>query len=322
MKTKSQLVAIVAIAAVTIAMGTMLLRSKPAVAAKETEAPKQEAHDDHAEKGRIKLSPTKARAAGIIVEEAGPALVKSTLKLYGRIAPNEEAMVQVTARFPGVVKSVRKRLGDPVAKGEILAVVESNTSLRTYDIVSEIAGSITRREVTPGEFVSEQKILFTVADLSSVWIDFPVYREDAARLKRGQRMLIAEGSVPVALTEATLDYLSPIGNEVTQTRLARVVLENRVGAFASGLFVNGLAILDETEVEVAVTASALQTIEQRSVVFVEENGGFEARVVEIGRRDPIWVEIRNGILPGERYATTNSFLLKAEMGKESAEHDH
>ncbi|HBF52545.1 MAG TPA: efflux transporter periplasmic adaptor subunit, partial [Afipia sp.] len=88
-----------------------------------------------------------------------------------------------------------------------------------------------------------------------------------------------------------------------------------------GLFVTGRLTLSEKTVSVAVKASALQTWENRTVVFVRNGGKFEARDVEIGERDPQLVEITFGVLDGDVYAAQNSFIIKAELGKGSGDND-
>ena len=143
--------------------------------------------------GRVEMSDASRQKAGIGIEAAGPGKLAIRLHLNGKIAPNEERMTHVSPRFPGVVKAVKKKLGDPVAKGEVLATVESNESLRTYDIVAEIDGTVIRRNVTPGEFVSGQETLFTIADLSTVWADFSVYRQDFPLLRKGQPVMLEGG---------------------------------------------------------------------------------------------------------------------------------
>src|SRR5258708_20450543 len=138
------------------------------------------------EMGRVELDAKKTENAHLEVEVAGPAKIKTVLRLYGKIAMNEETVANVSPRFPGLVKSVSVRLGDRVEKGQVLAVVESNDSLRNYQITSEIAGTIIKKEVTIGEVVRDDKPIFTVADLSTVWIDFSVFPQVFERVKRAQ----------------------------------------------------------------------------------------------------------------------------------------
>ena len=72
----------------------------------------------------------------------------------------------------------------------------------------------------------------------------------------------------------------------------------------------------------AVKSESLQTLEERTVVFVRNEEGFEARPLELGRVDSEFSEVRAGVAAGESYATKNSFILKAELGKGDAEHGH
>jgi cobalt-zinc-cadmium efflux system membrane fusion protein len=104
--------------------------------------------------------------------------------------------------------------------------------------------------------------------------------------------------------------------------LARAVVNNTNGQLRPGLFVAGEVVLDEREVEVAVTQGAIQTVEDKQVVFVREGDAFEVRPVQIGAQDGERAEITAGLLPGEEYVARNSFVLKAELGKAGAAHDH
>jgi multidrug efflux pump subunit AcrA (membrane-fusion protein) len=99
-------------------------------------------------------------------------------------------MVQVTPRFPGVVRDIRKRIGDAVAKGEQLASVESNQSLTAYDLKAPIGGTVIDRQISLGEYASEQKPAFVIADLSTIWVDLSVYRQDIKRVRPNDEVLI------------------------------------------------------------------------------------------------------------------------------------
>ena len=78
----------------------------------------------------------------------------------------------------------------------------------------------------------------------------------------------------------------------------------------------------EAEVPVAVPADAVQVLDERQVVFVRRGQQFEARRVETGRSDGAHIEVTQGLKTGERYAAKNSFLIKADIGKAAAEHEH
>ncbi len=287
-------------------------------------APKDQGHGakaggDHHEEG-VKLTDAQVAAAGIELLTAGPHELRDILRLNGMIQPNQEALVKVTPRFPGVIRSMRKRLGDKVRKDEVLATVDSNQSLTTYELKAPIDGTVIDRDGTLGEFASEARPIFTIADLSTMWVDFAVFRRDFARVRLGDHVSIDvdDGGPPI---EARIDYVSPIGASDTQTAIARAVVAND-GRLRPGLFVVGRVVLSARPVEVAVKTSALQTVEGKTVVFVRDGDTFTPRDVELGGRDADWVEVTFGVLAGDVYAARNSFVIKAEIGKAGAAHEH
>ena len=271
--------------------------------------------------GRVELTPEAAARAGIAVETAGPATLETRLRLNGRIVPNEDRLAHVLPRFAGIVREVRKHIGDQVAKGEVMAVVQSNQSLQAYEVRSEIAGTVIQKHVTPGEFAAEGDHLYTVANLDTVWVDLNVYRQDFPRVAVGQPVVLDPGEgLPKA--EGRIDYISPFGSANTQTMLARVILPNPDLAWRPGFFVTGEVVVERAQVPLAVRAGALQTIGDVPTVFLNDGEVYQAMPVETGRRDDRWVEILSGIDAGQRYVAESSFVLKADVGKSGAEHDH
>jgi cobalt-zinc-cadmium efflux system membrane fusion protein len=270
---------------------------------------------------RVTLAPEQLETAGISVATAAPATIREHVTLNGRVAPNEDALAHVMPRFPGVVRSVHKRLGDSVARGDLLVVVESNESLHPFELRAQLAGTVIAKDVSPGEFVSTDRELFQIADLSTVWVDLDVYRRDFGRLRVGQPVRIdaGDGSAPV---QSTLTYLSPIGSVNTQTLLARAVLPNPDRSWRPGLFVTAEVEVGASPVPVAVSVGALQRLRDWDVVFIAANDVFEAQPVELGRRDATHVEIVSGLTAGQGYVAVGSFVLKADAGKSVATHDH
>lgn len=282
--------------------------------------PHGSAKHEHEGEG-VALSDAKIAAAVIELLEAGPGVMRDTLALNGILQPNQEALVQVAPRFPGVVRELRKRIGDKVEKGELLAKIESNQSLTVYEMRAPLAGTVIDRQASLGEYASEQKPSFIIADLSTVWVDFSVYRRDLKRVRVGENVLIdpEDGGEPI---EARLSYVSPVGSSDTQSALARATVANQNGRLRPGLFVTGRLVLAAKEVPIAIKTSALQTLENRTVVFVRNGQKFEPRDVELGDRDAEHVEVVFGLIAGDVYAAKNSFVIKAELAKGSASHDH
>ncbi len=332
MRTSSAIV-LALVAAATGAFGYRWLTPKDAPAATQPTAKQEgkEAHEDkagneHAEKDehgadRIVISDVKLAAAGASFAEAGPATLTETLSFNGALRANQETVVQVTPRFPGIARAIKKRIGDAIAKDDLLASIESNQSLTVYDLKAPIGGTVIDRQISLGEYVSEQKPAFVVADLSTIWVDLSIYRQDLRRVRIGDEVLIDpdDGAGDI---KGSISYLAPVGASETQTAIARVVLQNPHGRLRPGLFVTARLILAERKVPVAVQAGAIQTFENKTVVFVREGDDkLEARPVELGDSDQKFVEIRAGMSAGERYVAENSFVVKAEMGKGEAEHD-
>ena len=211
----------------------------------------------------------------------GPRELREILRLNGIIQPNQETLVKVTPRFPGVIRSMRKRLGDKVRKDEVLATVESNQSLTTYELKAPIDGTVIDRDGTLGEFASEQRPLFTIADLSTMWIDFAVYRRDFARVRLGDAVLIDVGDGGPADRGPHRLCLAARRQRHAERRGARRRAQR--GRLRPGLFVDGRVVLSATPVDVAVRASALQTLDGKTVVFVRDGDGLRRPRGRAGR---------------------------------------
>lgn len=269
--------------------------------------------------GRTEIPAEVANAAGIETAVAGPGTLDETLNLYGAIVPDATRVREVRARFPGIVQTVSKRVGDTVRAGETLASVESNESLRVYPITAPIAGVITSRHAEPGEQTSDQA-LFEIADFSRVWAELKVFPRDRARLKVGQpARIVAEGSQPA---NGTVSYVAPAGERNAQSITARVVLDNSSGEWTVGQFVEGVITVSRTPVSLAVPLAAIQKFRDFDVVFAQVDDTYEVRMLELGRRDAERAEVLGGLDPGTRYVSRNSYLIKADIEKSGASHDH
>ncbi|MEJ1961241.1 MAG: efflux RND transporter periplasmic adaptor subunit [Gammaproteobacteria bacterium] len=278
------------------------------------------AHDEEPSAGRVALSASQIQAAGIGVEQVGPAEIRTRLPLYGVIAPSAERVRDVAARFPGVIVTVTKRVGDAVTHGEVLATVESNESLQTYNVVAPLAGVVTARAANAGEQTGE-RALFTIADLSSLWVELSLFPRDHLKVHPGQSVRV-KGADASLVAEGKVVYVAPFGSSASQTRAARVLIDNADRRWAPGLYVTADLIVGSESVPLTVSNQALQTLEGRNVVFVKVAEGFEPRTVQLGRSDGERTEVLAGLNPGDACATRNSFILKAELGKGTAEHEH
>ena len=165
--------------------------------------------------------------------------------------------------------------------------------------------------------------LYTVADLSTVWIELSVSTADLAKVREGAPVTVTPGQDGGERHEqGKVIFVSPLLNAETRSARVIVALPNKDMAWRPGTYVNAELEISQDKVPVRVPKSALQTIEGKRVVFVRTDEGFEKREVELGRSDDDSYEVVSGLKPGEEIAVANSFLLKAELGKGEAEHEH
>lgn len=277
----------------------------------------------HGEEDHRKAEPLtveKLEHAGVVFSEIGSGHVDDGVPLLGTVHPNGDRLAHITPRFPGTVREVRKTIGDSVRTGEVLAVVESSVSLAPYDLRTQIDGTIIAKHLTRGEAVDNERQAFVIADLSSVWIELSVYQRDLDRVRVGETVRVRAGDDgPQA--EGTITYITPGVEETMRTATARVVLPNPEGRWRIGTFVEAYAVSPHAAALV-VPVTAIQTLEGKSVVFVAESGRVEDRPVTLGHRGETLVEVLDGVSAGDRVATANAFLMKAELGKSEAEHEH
>ena len=197
----------------------------------------------------------------------------------------------------------------------------SKSGLSHYELRSPIDGVITTKQVSLGQVVSEADRLFEVADLSTVWPEMTIYAKDIRTVKTGQKVTIKTTAFD-AQAVGTITYVSALVGEQSRTAMARVVLNNPNQTWLPGLPVNIELVADEAEVPLAVSIEGIQTLRDWTVVFGRYGEYFEARPLKLGRRDAQYVEVLEGLSAGEKYAAGNSFLIKADIGKAGASHDH
>lgn len=195
------------------------------------------------------------------------------------------------------------------------------TGQTRYEIRSPIDGVITNKQISQGQVVATTDNVFEVADLATVWAEMTIYAKDLNTVKVGQQVTV-KATAFEAQTTGTIAYVGALVGEQTRTAIARVVLNNSSRVWLPGLPVNVDLISDEVDVPLAVSVEGIQTLRDWSVVFGRYGDFFEARPLTLGRRDDKYVEVLKGIKAGEQYAAGNSFLIKADIGKAGASHDH
>jgi cobalt-zinc-cadmium efflux system membrane fusion protein len=353
------------------------------------------AEDGHGEERAIRLTEEQRKEFGIEIATADSGPLKVQVELPGEIVLNADRVAHVVPRVPGVVREVRKVLGDHVRKGEILVVLDSkeladnkaaflsarekmdlykanfdreedlwkkkisatqdylqakqalgearielrsaeqklhalgfsdvylaqlphqpDVSYIRYEVVAPFDGVIIEKHVALGEAQKEDAEMFLIADLSSVWVNLGVYQKDIPSIRVDQSVVVSAGHGIPDMT-GKISYIGQLVGEQTRTATARVVLPNRGGQLRPGLFVTGRVTLGTVPVQILVPKAALQTIDEKPVVFVKDEDGFEPRAVTLGRSDVTQVEITSGLEPGQKYVSAGAFTLKAQLAKGS-----
>lgn len=278
-------------------------------------------HDSHdaAAEGRTTIPAEIAREAGIEVEVAGPARIRDVVRIMGTVAIDAGRQAQVKARFPGIVREVRVQEGQRVRRGETLLIVEGNDSLRNYAVTAPIDGVVLARHTSVGDVTGESPLLDLV-DLSQVWVDLRALGRDAARLRSGQSVRVSAATGD-ATARGTIERLLPVAT-AGQGVIARLRLPNPEGAWRPGMTVTAEVTLSEREVPLAVKESGLQAFRDFTVVFAQVGDTYEARMLELGARDGEHAEVLDGLAPGTSYVTNQSYLIRADIEKSGASHEH
>ncbi|MBN8831351.1 MAG: efflux RND transporter periplasmic adaptor subunit [Sphingomonadales bacterium] len=190
---------------------------------------------------------------------------------------------------------------------------------RSVAVVSPVSGRVTAAPANLGQFVAAETELFRVADPRRLQITASLPAADAGRVRAGDRVELTgpDGKISEARVRSETGVVDP------ESRAATVVIEPGAGAsnFVPGQLVQARIFASGGAVKggVMVPQDAVQTIGERSVVFVRTAKGFRVQTVQIGSRSGGMVSIVSGLNAGTQIATTNAFLLKAEIEKESAE---
>ncbi len=360
--------------------------------------------------GLINMPPERIAAQEIEVASVRKGTLARVLTVPGTITLDPGRVARVPARVVGTVTQMRKRLGDTVTQGEVVAVLDSRevadakseyltasvtfdlqktlferaqilwakritteqrylqaratfleaelkldlarqklsalkldplevaktakqesaaasgvSSLREYQIRSLIGGRVIERKVDVGSLVGSQgdpTDLYTIADLSGVWLELAVPIADLDMIAEGQAVAIASLKDSGKRGEGRIIFISPLVDPNTRSARVTAEIDNKTLIWRPGAVVTAGIVIKEEPVKLCVPRAALQTMDGESVVFVRTQGGFERRDVTVGMSDENTVEITSGLSAGEEVAVTNTFLLKAELGKGEAGHEH
>jgi membrane fusion protein, heavy metal efflux system len=241
-----------------------------------------------------------------------------------KISPEEDYLVKKHALEEAQLNyrgSAQRLVALGIPDGEIRSLGSGRGNLANYIIRAPLTGVVIGKNVTVGEAVEATENIFTVADMSTVWTDITVPPTQIAAVRNGQQVVV-NWEAENLQAKGSVTWVESVVGEETRSARARVVIPNPNGAWRPGLFVKVSLTQNETLVPMAVKAEALQTFRDWDVVFIKVGDVFEARPLELGRREGEWVEVLSGLTPGMEYAAKNSFVVKADVMKSGASHDH
>ena len=270
--------------------------------------------------GRTRIETAAAEAGGIVIESAGPATIGEIREVEGTVQLAPSARSEVRAQFPGRVVQVTRAVGDFVRKGQLLARVESSESLQVYPVYAPVSGMIAERNANVGNVAYDQP-LYVITDPQATTVVFNIFPRDLATIRPGQKVTI-ETLDGQSIVETQLSGYLPEGNAEAGTALMRANLPNRDGRWRPGMALHGKVLVNAVTVPLAVRTEALQRFRDFTVVFANFGEDYEVRMLELGRKSPEWTEVLSGLKPGTRYAAKGSFLIRADIEKSGASHDH
>jgi cobalt-zinc-cadmium efflux system membrane fusion protein len=192
-------------------------------------------------------------------------------------------------------------------------------------VKSPISGIITEKHAIVGELSDPSKSLYTVADLSNVWVMVDINEKDLAKVRRGQTAIVSIGAFPDLKLKGRITYIADLVDQATRTVKARIEVSNPGRKLKPEMFATAeLALAPASQAVLAVPEEAVLELDGKKLLFVTENGTqFERRPVELGRAVAGMVEVLGGLREGERYAIKGGFVLKSELKKGELEgHNH
>jgi RND family efflux transporter MFP subunit len=184
------------------------------------------------------------------------------------------------------------------------------------------SGIVTKKNVTVGAIVSTDEVLYEIQDLSKLWLDITLYSNNVNKIKKGQLVQFTSDSIKGKVFEGKVDYIQPISDDVSQTFIARVFLDNSLGLLKPGMFGNAVIKSDVKEKKAFVPEAAVQKYGKETFVFFNlGDNKFKKIPVELGEKIQGGYYVNSGIQAGDIVVTKGSFTLKAEMLKSEFEED-
>lgn len=268
--------------------------------------------------GRTAIAPEIAAAMDIRTEVAGPVTLVETLSALGRIVAPRGSRRDISARFQGLIKAVHVELGQAVKQGDRLFTVESNESLNPYTVRAPINGQVVALNAAAGEITGAGPLL-TLLNAAALVAEVKVFPDDRHQLDIGNRVQLLTADEAVSVP-GRVTYIAP-ELDSSQGSLVRIALEEAT-TLPAGTFVRAEIDVAEHDVPLAVKRTGLQSFRDFTVVYAKVGQQYEVRMLDLGREAGEWVEVLGGLKPDTEYVSHNSYIIKADIEKSGASHDH
>ncbi len=269
--------------------------------------------------GRAEISERLIKLSGIKTETVDSRELKFSDTLFGVISIPNNQLFKLHAAYPGLVESIHVQVGEKVKKGQRLVTLQNTQTLQNYYLQSPTDGEVSDVLVNIGDRADES-VLIEITDLSKVWVDLSAFPENIEQLAIGQKVELYDLHQHKRV-ESSISYIAPkmTGGHIAR---ARAIVKNNDGHWRPGMHIKADIEIENRNVPMAVKASAIQSFRDMPVVFAKYGNTFEVRMVQLGASDGEYIEVLGGIEVGTEYVVENSFLLKADVLKDGASHDH
>lgn len=275
-------------------------------------------HYDNFE-GRTHITDGMAAEMAIETEVVSEKAMQITTSVFGQLVLPEAATSHVYARYPGKVTQLNVKRGQRVEKGQTLMQIQSNDSLQTYTLFSPISGVVAEQNVSLGEQTQGNRLL-TIVNTKELHAELKVFPKNQSAIKVGAKVSLSIAGAEQVVTGNIFDRL--VYADAQQAMTYRVKIDNANMQYLPGQFVQAEVVTREFTAPMAVKTSGLQAFRDFTVVFAKIGEDYEVRMLELGRRSGEWVEVLSGIEAGTEYVSNNSYIIKADIEKSGASHDH
>jgi Cu(I)/Ag(I) efflux system membrane fusion protein/cobalt-zinc-cadmium efflux system membrane fusion protein len=225
----------------------------------------------------------------------------------------------VAAGFDSLLASAAERLRHwQVPEAEIAQLTSGGAPHREIEIDSPVSGFVTERNAFPSVYVQPGANLYTIADLSTVWVAGQVFQTDIGRVKLNGAVMVTTDAWPGRRFTGSVNFIYPQVDETTRTIKVRIELANPDLKLAPGMFVN-FAIATPLGRQLAIPVSGVFHTGLRQIAFVDHGGGyFEPREIETGVSGGDDIAVLKGLKAGEHIVTSANFLIDSESQIQAA----